>query len=265
MKALLYCVCFDRGTPPPPCHGVDGRPVILVAGGGLSAATSRVDEAALVPSLERVRAYEAVVEALFRDGAVVPMRYGSAVESEAAVERLLEEQAGRFTALLGELDECVEMGLRVAAAPSASASTTGAAEREGPESPPKGSSPGHSYLAALSDRLRVEQRAAASEATSPGAVDRYREAFAGLYVKVRAEHPAPLKLAVGISDGKLRISQRDDDSLPGRLSRSWHSSLAVYFLVPRPRVAAFRETFRELSRGTEGLELSGPWPPYNFV
>ncbi len=42
--------------------------------------------------------------------------------------------------------------------------------------------------------------------------------------------------------------------------------LSMYFLVPRPAQAAFREAARGLSApGPAAVLLSGPWPPYNFV
>ena len=68
-------------------------------------------------------------------------------------------------------------------------------------------------------------------------VERCREAFAGLFVKCRAECP----------------SSRTPD-------------VALYFLVKRGAVEPVRLAFRRLERGEPArLLLSGPWPPYNFV
>ena len=61
--------------------------------------------------------------------------------------------------------------------------------------------------------------------------------FAGLFVKSKTEAPSP----------RLPL-------------------LSLYFLIPRPAVAAFRRAFRQLTETESArLLLSGPWPPYNFV
>ena len=66
----------------------------------------------------------------------------------------------------------------------------------------------------------------------------------------------PVKLVLGVSRGQLQLTapKAKEDR-----------SLALYFLVRRESVPAFRERVRQIHEGKTRLQLSGPWPPYNFV
>jgi hypothetical protein len=242
MTRLLYCI---RPHPGPelalPLLGVGGAPVYQVAHRRLRAAVSRINRADLAPNLPRVRTYEGVVLSCHRQGAVIPMRYGCAVEEDSQVMQLLDEHGPHYEALLQELEDCVEMGLRVLL-PSGpwAAVTPGGPEccRElvGPHPAPPATPErlGLAYLTARKahyahqDRWTNDYRQAA---------ERCRAQFEGLFVKCKTEAPSP----------RLPL-------------------LSLYFLVPRPAVESFRQVFRHLS-ATESarLLLSGPWPPYNFV
>jgi hypothetical protein len=243
MSCLFYCVRRQPGSEiSGSLLGVGGRPVYHVAHRGLSVALSQIGRADLAPDIPRVRAYERVVLSYHRRGAVVPMRYGCVLEQESQAIQLLEEHAPQYEALLQELDGCVEMGLRVllpsgpwaAVLPGGPA---GSREVSGPGPPDPGAAAdrlGLAYLTARQahyasqDRWTKEYRQAA---------DRCREQFAGLYVKCATEAPSP----------RLPL-------------------LSLYFLVPRPGVASFRQAFRQLTESESArLLLSGPWPPYNFV
>jgi hypothetical protein len=49
----------------------------------------------------------------------------------------------------------------------------------------------------------------------------------------------------------------------GQCSRGQKLMLTVHFLVPRKGVAEFTAALRADCR--RSIEVSGPWPPYNFV
>ncbi len=69
-------------------------------------------------------------------------------------------------------------------------------------------------------------------------IDRYIQAFSGLYARHRTE----------------------TDTKNGAVI------LSFYFLTPESKVNRFRETFgRVAENGDAKALLSGPWPPYNFV
>lgn len=242
MTCMFYCIHRHPGPEMAPALlGVGGHPVYQVAHRRLRAAVSMVNRGDLAPDLPRVRTYERVVLSCHRQGTVIPMRYGCAVEEDSQVIQHLDEHGPHYEALLQELEGCVEMGLRILL-PSGpwAAVTPGGPEacREVADPPPDPAvAPkrlGLAYLTARKahyahqDRWTNDYRQAA---------ERCREQFTGLFVKCKTEAPSP----------RLPL-------------------LSLYFLVPGPAVEHFRQAFRQLT-ATESarLLLSGPWPPYNFV
>ena len=234
MSCLCYCICRHPGPETKPLLGVGNQPVYRLTQQRLSAAVSRFEPANLVPDLPRLRAYSRVVCALHCQGPVIPLRYGAVVSQESRLVALLDEQILQYEALLRELEGCIEMGLRVLL-PQTSLSPEPAGSREerpGSSLPP--GRPGLTYLTARKlhyarqDHWTEEYRRAA---------DRCQAQFTGLFVKCKIEAPSP----------RLPL-------------------LSLYFLVPRPMLAPFRQAFRGLSTAEPArLLLSGPWPPYNFV
>ncbi|MGC4117110.1 MAG: GvpL/GvpF family gas vesicle protein [Myxococcales bacterium] len=250
MKRLVYAVLRAPTRPPRTLHGPDGRPVELVSKRGLCAAVSPADDAPISVTVQRLLDYERVVEALLRRGDLVPMRFGSVLDSDDAVAGFLAERGAKLRAQLRAVHGCVEMGVRLDRSPEPSESsrpqschkthaylTQGrSASRTSAES---SSGPGQTYL-----RSRARQLPDSDPADSRQLIDPCCEAVRGLYTEVRAESPASL----GTEDQDARAN-----------------SLSVSFLVPRPRVAAFRRALLSEVDALGGGTVSGPWPPYSFV
>lgn len=233
MSYHLYCALRrpESANPAMP-PGVGGQTVHLVCHQHLGLAVSRVDEGDLSFDLAGVRAHEQVVASLNRCRTVIPLRYGCRLADESQVARLLLERGPRYAALLQELDGCVEMGIRLLvpapATPPAAPVPVGLKDGAGP------ASPGLAYLKAR----EVHYRRLEGWSREHGRLARELQGtFSGLFTKVKAEGPPP----------RLPL-------------------LSLYFLVPRPAVASFRQRFRRFScTAAAKLLLSGPWPPYNFV
>jgi hypothetical protein len=235
MSCHLYCVRRRVESPEPEMPpGVGGERVCLVSHANLSVAVSPVSRAGqeTLSDLSGIRAHSRVVAFFNRSRTVIPLRYGCRLADEAQVAGLLRDRGPHYEALFQELDGCVEMGLRLLV-PEEPSQALAAGD---PESLKDGapSPTGLAYLQARQahyDRQEEwsrEQRHRCQEVTAN---------FAGLFTKVKTEGPFP----------RLPL-------------------LSVYFLVPRIRVAEFRQSFRRFSRQTEArLLLSGPWPPYNFA
>ena len=93
-------------------EGVAGSGVRTVEDSGLAALVSDLEGDALMAARE-VRAHWGVVEAASQDATVLPIRFGTVMESEDAVrERLLEPNAERFTTLLRELEGRVQLSVK---------------------------------------------------------------------------------------------------------------------------------------------------------
>lgn len=229
---LLYGIVFAesgehaRGHSPPGLPpGVCGAPVRLIDEGVLGAAISWIEPSDLTPNFARALSYAKVVEALHADRVVLPMRYGCLFGQEDQVVELLRVHGEEYAALLRGLDGCVEMGVRVLVERAEGRARVA----EVPSHPP-----GRSYLAGRTAVYAEKDRRAHEEGR---VVERCREAFAGLFVKFRAEYS----------------SARAPD-------------VALYFLVKRGAVDSFRQAFGRISRAESArLLLSGPWPAYNFA
>jgi hypothetical protein len=235
MSYLLYCIFRSPAQPRPGIPlGVGGKPVFVLAQNGLSAGLSELVESDLVPDISQILVYEAVVEHLYRDQTVIPMRYGCQLEDASEAVCLLESHRDEYGALLDELEGLGEMGIHVLL-DSSGAGTESDARPVPPKSFPLLVNSGAAYLAAKRERYLGLDRAGRHERLL---VEELWGSLAGLYVRRKVEFP---------------------DSARSRL-------LSLYFLVPRGSVESFRQAARHLHlKDSVKLLLSGPWPPYNFV
>jgi hypothetical protein len=167
MKHLLYCIVEEGLDEPAPEPGTR-----VVAADGLAAVVSRVEETSSAPDVSAVLAFERVVEAMHARQAVIPLRYGCLMESEAAIVRLLEANRREYGALLGRFRGMTEMGIRVLC-PARPGSV-----------PESRSSPGAAYLASLRNRYSSGDSLAPEEAQL---ADRIAGSLSGCYAEQRRE------------------------------------------------------------------------------
>jgi hypothetical protein len=179
-KRLAYAIFRDPGGDP--AELADFPEVETLAESGLAVAYSRVGLEAAAPTPERVEGFAAVVAALHRSRAVLPLRYGLLDGDDALRARLL----GRRDALLARLDavtDCEEMGLRLLPV---------GAPLPMPEQPAEAST-GAAYLLARRDEF-ARRDAARNAAESASA--RALEALAPLARESRSEPPTPSRGAL---------------------------------------------------------------------
>jgi hypothetical protein len=225
VKYLLHCI-FASGADPQPA--VPAGDILIVAAHGLSAAVSRVDESEPTFDVGRLLAYEKVVAALHQQRSVIPLRYGCTMESEAAVQRLLDEHRDEYHRLLRQFEGMAEMGLRILVGNRLSPP---AGERLTLVSP----TPGVAYLTVLRQRYAAETRLTPEEQALEMGIC---STLTGLYAQERVE--------ASTIEGRRLVS--------------------LFFLVPTKSVAWFIKRIEGFQcwKAAKFL-LSGPWPPYNFV
>lgn len=91
--------------------GIEGVEVDTVEHDGLVAFTSRLHGGTL--TARDVRAHWRVLEGVFKQSTVLPVRFGTVMENEVAVrERLLEPNAERLSALLAEMHGLVQLNVK---------------------------------------------------------------------------------------------------------------------------------------------------------
>jgi Gas vesicle synthesis protein GvpL/GvpF len=232
-------------------RGVDAaQPVVLVAGDGIVAVTSSVPfpefgqhalEANLQDPLwleEKIRAHDGVLAAAIGRTTIVPFRFGAIYESDDHVREMLAERRDLVDALT-RLAGKVELGV-------------------------------NGYF----DRNRLRERVAAERAPADG------EESSGRAYMQRRQLERELDTAVGelaaeCSDAvHERLAAAADDARVNPLRPSSGDATREMLLNGAYLVAAgaedpFRAALDELRARYAGdevvLEVTGPWPPYNFA
>jgi hypothetical protein len=254
-----YCVLPAEDPVPSDLTGVvASSPVERIDAGDLAALVSRVPlsdfgEEPLrrnlngLSWLERVaRGHEAVLERTLAEATIVPLRLCTIFEDAAGVRRMLDEQRAALTAALRVLRGHQEWGVKLladrAALEAAARARTPEADALAEELDTR--SAGGAYM--LRRRLERQLREAADE------------------------------LAVGVADDvHARLQDWASDAVlnpPQNRDLSGHEGemlLNGAYLVETPKVGRLHELVDELQERHRDLgvrlELTGPWPPYNFV
>jgi Gas vesicle synthesis protein GvpL/GvpF len=249
---LLWAYCVvDAGAPMSldGLHGVHGEaPVEVVAAGELAVLVSRVPRADFaaeplrehlndLPWLERVaRAHERVLDAALRATTVVPLRLCTIYESDERVRAMLADDHEALAEALTFLANRQEWGAKVLL------------DRErllvsdGPDL--SGRTEGGAYL----ERRRLDRQAR----------ERAEEQAAEIAQVAHA------RLRHGTVDAVTRPPQNRDLS-----GHEGEMVVNAAYLVEADDIGALRERAASIERDFAHLgarvELTGPWPPYNFL
>jgi hypothetical protein len=228
--------------------GVDpSSPVTLVVDGSLAAIASRISlaefgEEELAANLHdpawlesKARAHEAVLEAALEHEALVPFRFGTIFRTRAQVAEMLRGHAD-LEASLDRLRGTTELGVKAFLDP---VRFDAGREQESPEP-----SSGRAYLVSKQrERKLAEERAS---------------------FKVTCAQQSFERLAAAAEDARSNPLQRPEVS-----GHTGEMVLNAAYLVRTAREDAFREALEQLEAAyvPQGVdyELTGPWPPYNFV
>jgi hypothetical protein len=124
----LYAIADHPGPPLPSV-----APLRAVPAGDLAAICAPAEEREVSP--ETLWRHEEVVEALMRDRDLLPVRYGTVLEDDAAVARAVTERRDELTASLARVRGAAELSVRAVAAGS-----------DGPGDEPGDATSGAEYL-----------------------------------------------------------------------------------------------------------------------
>ena len=207
--------------------GVSGTEITVLTAGPLAAWVETVATRSLPPSLEAVRAHDAVVSAALASGTTpLPARFGQIFESDETCRAALLERLPRMEHDLARVRGLVEMRIiaRLARPREEAASV-----------PAEGASPGTAYMRHLQRERAMEQIVQATSA----AVRRRLTETVGAFVRGEAVTLDPLPAAV----------------------------LTLSHLVARDEVAAYRTAVNDAAPDpqVERLVVRGPVAPYQFV
>lgn len=229
MSFLLYGVVHGDRMEPREKLRLLGYPhaSIMARTGRLAAIVSRLSLADTDPDVVRLLVYSKIIESFNHERAVIPMRYGCRFETIGAIVEFLNREQGAFGALLDELDGRVEMSANVA------------------------------FDDPRDDRHTLPSRLPSS--AIPSGLDYLagRRRHYSLVDQSGARRDEVRKSLCAMAEGKFIRA------IPGQSSHDRKSRLTIHFLVPRDGVAEFTRAIRADRR--RPIEVSGPWPPYNFV
>jgi len=189
---------------------------------------------------ERVQAHEDVLEAALARTTVIPFRFGAIYHGNGDVARMLGERRRELEEALERVRGRVELGVKAYVDRQLLEERLRSASREASS---EGAGAGRAYLLGRQAERRVV--AEADEACA-AAIAEAHERLSAIAVDARVNRPQPREL-----------SGRPEQML-----------LNGAYLVERgdSRIESEVESLRTAYRGLGiAFELTGPWPPYNFV
>ena len=254
----MYCVLRAEGVSAPEGAGVAGSAVEVVEQDGLAALVSRVPLAEFgeeqlrrnlneLAWLERVaRAHEAVLERALAGATIAPLRLCTIYQGPARVRTMLDAARARFLAVLDVLDGREEWGVKLLLDPAqvAAEARRRLPDAEAEDAQVAGRGEGAGYML----RRRLERKVA-------DAADELAAEIA---------HDVHTNLQNRAVDAVTRAPQNRELS-----GHEGDMALNAAYLVDADRVDALRELVGVLETQHREvgarIELTGPWPPYNFV
>jgi Gas vesicle synthesis protein GvpL/GvpF len=191
--------------------------------------------------LEKVaRAHEAVLDAAMTEATVVPLRMCTIFERDQRVRAMLDDERDALVEALDALEGRQEWGVKVLADPAS-------LEREarvGMDPPQEGGTAGGAYLQRRRYERDVRERAGALAAEVADQVHARVQDWA-----VDAVTRPPQNRELSGHEGEMLLNGA--------------------YLVDADRVDGLRELVADLEERHRALgvriELTGPWPPYNFA
>jgi len=111
----LYCVVHSSTANTLDVSGIEGRPIGSVDDGdGLAVLVSPSPVKRYRVSRQNTLSHEAVIERAMTRGTVLPIKFGTVAESEAAIrEKVLQGRGADLRRLMTQMDGKVELGLKV--------------------------------------------------------------------------------------------------------------------------------------------------------
>ena len=252
----LWAYCITRASEPPQIDGVQGSPVERIESDGLSVLVSRVPlaefgEDALrrnlndLDWLERVaRDHETVLEKALAGATIVPLRICTIFTDDEGAAHMLSERRSALETALEVLEGREEWGVKLTVDRAALEAAARDRAPDDLDEELEGRSAGGAYM--LRRRQERQLREAADRLAG------------GLAEDVHARLQDWATDAVVNPPQNPELSGHEGDML-----------LNAAYLVEKAKVERLHELVEELrDRHREfgaRIELTGPWPPYNFV
>ena len=224
----LYAITPHSDGALPGMLGLNNEPIKRFRVNEIEAIISDCSKVQSNPTPSTLWMHEGVVEALMKERCTLPVCYGTCLENEGELDRMI--RAG-YDSLLHDLDRlngCIELGLRVI--------PTGKARKTRQEEPASRRLPAESGSLYMQSRMEALKKNAAPVLDTDAAEIHRR-------------------LLDKVVDGKYEIHDRPVSMITGA------------YLVQKVNLHQVQNIIGELRMQLNEYKImcTGPWPPYNFV
>jgi len=244
MHYLIYAIIVSPNLPEFPdkwlaeVQGINNSQLTTVNSNGLTAIAGKINNKDVVANTENVLKYATVIDELFKHYTVLPVRYGTFMDSQMAIGTMMEKHSMTFKQNLDKVENKEEFSLKVFwdfEEESKKIRDKMYADEIGSNFPFPGNSQSKLYLLQKVKEHRFEN---------------------ALLSYVR-------KLIDEICN--LVVQFKPDYVFKKMASRTM--ILDAAFLMEKKQEIAFAEAINPLKKKYGNLRflLTGPWPPYNFV
>lgn len=239
----LYCVTnsqpFMGNGSRFQAEGIAGRPVRIVAEGGLAALVSDSPSEQYDITLENVTAHERVIEAAMQHADVLPVSFGTVAANDQELrDQLLKREADELRRQLEWVKNRVELGVKA---------------------------------------LWVQDALFAQIVAQDSAIQKLRDQIVG--TTPEQTYDLRIQLGELTDAAIQQLREQDASALLNELSPLAVDTRAndiitdmmvvnASFLVEKGRIQAFKDRVKALEQAQSGrmtLQEAGPLPPYNFV
>ncbi|MEM1164818.1 MAG: GvpL/GvpF family gas vesicle protein [Planctomycetota bacterium] len=216
--------------------GLDGRPVFAVVAGALAAIVSLAPDGRLRPQRRALGAHQSVLKHIGARGPALPASFGVIAPSSGGLAAVLRANADTLDEQLTETAGCVEMGVKL---------------RWDVDN----------VFADFVDRYEVLREARVGIAEGAASRDELIE-IGQLFERLQGtERDEALAAVRGTIDTAAR-------RVVANPPRSENEVLNIACLVERDREDGFDAAVQRAAESFDerfAFEISGPWPPFNFV
>jgi hypothetical protein len=220
--------------------GIADAELAVVSFDQISAVVSNIEKTDLVANQANVFVFAEVIEKLAKQFPLLPMRFGSVMESTVSVRNMLENNYPEFCQGLQKVKNKSEFGLKIGC-----------------------------DTEMLKENLRLKSEATDFQPIS-SSPEIEKSVYLGYIAKKLSEHRLEELLLARIDSiiaeftGKL--TQWDARSKIKKMTTASNIIDAVFLLNKEKEVELVQEVKELQSRHPElNYSLTGPWPPYNFV
>ncbi len=242
LSRMLYAITVLPDQPKPllsflsTVRGVDNSKLSVISHNGLMAILGGTGKDKVVANTENALIYATVIEAVFRNFTVLPVRYGTLMDSEKAVITLLEKYGKAFKQNLSRLENKEELSLKVLWDPQ-------------------------------KENDKIRQQLQAYRVDTPFTGNSVSKEYLLRKLKEHQFDNALQSYVERLVDEICKLVARFNTLHQFKKMVSKTIVLDAVFLLEKGQKKAFTQAIEQLRNKHESLHflLTGPWPPYNFV